>query len=447
MSEKTKSTAGPPPRIELPYRADGADWFGRFRHWPGAVWLDSGGTGWDICAARPRVTLTSRGGITRIETAEGRRESQEDPLCLLREELGPLRAAHPALPFPGGAIGCFSYDLGRRLNGLPVEGDWPEMLVGLYDWALLLDHRARRAWLVGGDAALAEELCGLSQPPPAHFRVLGAVRQTPGRRAYAAAFARVQAYLQAGDCYQVNLARRLEASCAGDGWAAYQALREQAGAPFSAYLRYPDGEVMSLSPERFLAVRAGHVETRPIKGTRPRHADPARDAEAARALRASPKDRAENLMIVDLLRNDLGRVCETGSVRVPELFSLESYAQVHHLVSSVEGRLPAVAHALDLLRACLPGGSITGAPKRRAMEIIEELEPGPRGMYCGSVAYIGYDGAMDSSIAIRTALRQGERLRFWAGGGLVADSTCEAEFQETLDKARFFLETCKMLQS
>jgi len=253
--------------------------------------------------------------------------------------------------------------------------------------------------------------------------------------AYASAFARVQAYIQAGDCYQVNLAQRFSADAEGDGWTAYTVLRDISPAPFSSYFNTPEAQVLSASPERFLRVQDGLVETKPIKGTRPRSRDDAEDRANAEALLSSDKDRAENLMIVDLLRNDIGKNCAIGSVRAERLFALESFANVHHMVSTVTGTLAPGHGAIDLLRGCFPGGSITGAPKLRAMEIIEELEPNRRGVYCGAIGYIGFNGNMDTSIAIRTAIYSKGKIRFWAGGGLVADSEMDKEYRETLDKA------------
>jgi len=259
------------------------------------------------------------------------------------------------------------------------------------------------------------------------------------RSEYGRTFARVKSYLLEGDCYQVNLAQCFSAPVSGDPFAGYQALRWLNPAPFSAYLKTPFARILSSSPERFLAVREGRVETRPIKGTRPRGRTPEADAALQQELAESAKDRAENLMIVDLLRNDLGRVCTPGSVQVPELFAVESYATVHHLVSTVTGRLAPGRDAASLLRACFPGGSITGAPKIRAMEIIEELEPRRRGVYSGAIGYLGFDGAMDTNIAIRTLIHGANQIRFWAGGGIVHDSRVEEEYRETLDKAAALL--------
>jgi para-aminobenzoate synthetase component 1 len=240
----------------------------------------------------------------------------------------------------------------------------------------------------------------------------------------------------------VNLAQRFRAGFSGDPLALHAALRERAPGPFGAYLHLPFGQVASVSPERFLALRDGRVETRPIKGTRPRDPDPRIDAQLARELASSPKELAENVMIVDLLRNDLGRCARAGSVRVPRRFEIESFPSVHHLVSTVTAELAPGRDAFDLLRACFPGGSITGAPKLQAMRLIESLEPDRRGVYCGSIGYVGVDGAMDVSIAIRTATVREGQAEFWAGGGIVHDSVPAFEYAETLGKAQAFLALC-----
>ncbi|MCG6941038.1 MAG: aminodeoxychorismate synthase component I [Thiohalocapsa sp.] len=448
-------------RIEqLSYRADAAALFGAAAAEPWAVLLDSnahhaGGGRWDILALAPRATLHTVGAVTEIRTGNRRRRSRADPLHLLREAIGPrvysAAAAEPGLPFIGGAIGWLGYDLGRRLERLglqaPLPAGAPQMAVGIYDWALLVDHHARAAYLVGQGSPAdprRQRLLRLAQewePAPClPFRVTGPLLSDMDQTDYARRFAAVQDYIRAGDCYQVNLARRWQAPCAGDPWSAYRVLRQLNPAPFAAYLNTPGMQVLSASPERFLSLRDGLVETRPIKGTAARDPNPARDRALAAGLAASAKDRAENLMIVDLLRNDLGRCCETASIRVPELFKVESYAGVHHLVSTVTGRLRADADAAALLCGCFPGGSITGAPKIRSMQIIDELERAPRGVYCGSIGYIGFDGAMDTNIAIRTATVCNGRLDFRAGGGLVVDSDCDAEWAEIGLKARAMLE-------
>ena len=245
---------------------------------------------------------------------------------------------------------------------------------------------------------------------------------------------RAKEYIAAGDIYQVNLSQRLSAPFTADPFALYQRLAHENPAPFAAYFHTPDAAIVSCSPERFLQVRGREVETRPIKGTRPRGATPEEDARLAAELLASEKDRAENVMIVDLERNDLGRACEFGSVHVPELFAVEQYATVFHLVSTVRGRLRPEVTALDCLRASFPGGSITGAPKVRSMEIIEELEPTRRGVYTGAIGYLCFSGDMDTNIVIRTVVVKDGTAHFQVGGGIVADSDPEAEYQETMDK-------------
>jgi len=445
---------------ELPYRPDDtAALFDAVADEPWSMLLDSGAVGavrgrYDIIVADPGATLTTEGAWTVIDRRGASERSADDPFALLRAELGSPSAAPPGLPFAGGAVGYFAYDLVRRLERLPTcTADTeaiPDMAVGVYDWAVVVDHEAGRACLAGHGRdprtrARWDELVALfSEPPPARerppYRVPGAARANFDAADYKAAFARVHDYLRAGDCYQVNLAQRFEVAAQGDPWSAFRRLRAINPAPFAAYLNVPGVQVLSVSPERFLRVDPdGVVETRPIKGTRPRSPDAAADRALAAELAASPKDRAENVMIVDLLRNDLGRVCRAGSVRVPRLFEVESFPTVHHLVSTVTGRLAPGHHALDLLRACFPGGSITGAPKIRAMEIIEELEPHRRGVYCGAIGYVGFDGAMDTNIAIRTLVHSHDRARFWAGGGIVIDSEADAEYQETFDKAAAML--------
>jgi para-aminobenzoate synthetase component 1 len=259
------------------------------------------------------------------------------------------------------------------------------------------------------------------------------------KTSYSQKFDQVQNYLKSGDCYQINLAQRFEASYSGDEWQAYLTLRSKNAAPFSAFLRLPQGAVLSLSPERFLQLKAGQVETKPIKGTRPRFADAQLDKQSAYELQTAPKDRAENVMIVDLLRNDLGKHCVPGSVKVPALFAIESFPAVHHLVSTITGTLSPSADACDLLRGAFPGGSITGAPKVRAMQIIAELEPNSRSVYCGAVGYINSSGNMDSNIAIRTLVMAQGKAYCWAGGGIVADSQVDAEYAETFHKVNKIL--------
>ena len=420
------------------------------RRLPWPCWLDSGsgeyltqGGRYHILSADPRVRLTCQGGSTVLEYRDGRiRHSREPVLPLVRELLVESRTDTAPPPFGGGAMGYFSYDLGRRLQTLePVTGELPEVALGLYDWVLVHDLQTRESWLSGDlgriPKGLVQALESAAQTDPPDIFQPGAkgvsAQSSPGD--YARAFRRIQHYLREGDCYQVNYAQRFSLSFEGDPFALYLAMREQNPAPYGALLELPFASILSSSPEQFLRVNKGRVRTRPIKGTRPRGATPEQDRILARALTQSAKDRAENLMIVDLMRNDLGRVCEPGSIQVPELFKVESYPTVHHLVSTVTGKLADGEDALSLLAACFPGGSITGAPKRRAMEIIQELEAGPRDIYCGSIGWIDSQGNMDTSIAIRTLQLSGGRAVYHAGGGIVADSRLDEEYQESLDKA------------
>jgi para-aminobenzoate synthetase component 1 len=435
----------------------------------GAMLLDGGAADqgrarYSVIVADPFAWLEATG---RLVCRDGR-VFATDPFTALADLLRPFqrRAVEGLPPFQGGAVGLLGYELGGCLERLPApraQGlDLPDMAVGLYDTVAVFDHQIGQGWVISGGErepdtacrpavarALAEGLrerllaAPAAKPPP------GPILQAPGWQAeftpaaYRAAIARILDYIAAGDIYQANMTQRFLGRLApgASAWDAYRALRPRTAAPFSAFLNLGRGRALaSGSPERFLALDAeGRIETRPIKGTRPRHADPVQDAALAAELLASAKDRAENLMIVDLLRNDLSRVAEIGSVAVPSLWGLESYRTVHHLTSVVTARLRPGLGPIDLLRAAFPGGSITGAPKIRAMEIIHELEPARRGAYCGSVVWVGWDGAMDSSIIIRTAAVAGDLIQVQAGGGIVADSEPEAEYQESLTKARALL--------
>lgn len=437
--------------VELPYRTDAAHYYAALADLPWAVWLDSGGMArFDILTAAPLRTLVLN------DQATG-----EDPFAMLRRELGEQLAPVEDVPFAGGALGYWGYDLARRM--FPLSGDAqdreqspaepPDMAIGIYDWALLMDHRQKVARLVSHQRfaetrellpRILQRLQGNPGFPDDTFRVQGRIASNFTPESYAAAFVRVQDYLRSGDCYQVNLAQRFSAATSGDAIGAYLALRSLSPAPYSAFLNLPQAQILCASPERFLRVWNGSVETKPIKGTRPRSSDALQDRRLADELRNHPKDRAENLMIVDLLRNDLGKCCVPGSVRVPELFKVESFSNVHHLVSTVEGKLAEGRDALDALRDCFPGGSITGAPKLRAMQIIAQLEPHRRGIYCGAIGYVGFDGNMDSNIVIRMLVYSNDEVRCWAGGGIVADSEVAAEYQETLDKASAMLKLLKM---
>ncbi|GAB3381555.1 anthranilate synthase component I family protein [Azotobacter armeniacus] len=436
----------------LPYSADPAIYFERIRQAPGAVLFDSG----QPASQRGRYDLLSAWPLARLSPEPG--ETGSDFLHRLRQATASLGYAKVrGLPFAGGLMGYLSYDFARRLERLPAtahdDQELPDAELGLYAWALISDHHSRTTELVchpSLDSTECERLQQLFVVPAkiqaAEFHLDADFTPDLTSDDYRLAIERILAYIQAGDCYQVNFAQRFQASFRGDPWAAYKALRQACPTPFAGYQSLGEGgAILSFSPERFLRITHGQVETRPIKGTRPRGRNAEEDRLFADELRNSPKDRAENLMIVDLLRNDLSRSCQPGSVRVPELFVLESYPNVHHLVSCVCGELALGKDALDLLAGSFPGGSITGAPKIRAMQIIEELEGKRRSAYCGSLFYLDVRGELDSSIIIRTLLARNGRISCWGGGGIVADSDWEAEYQESITKVRTLLETLREL--
>ncbi len=425
---------------ELPYQADPIPRLESVRALGAPVLLDSA----DRRNQLGRYSILCAGPLLQIIDDQPAAQVQQHLRAAL-QQLGPARwPGDLRLPFGAGLVGYLAYDYGRQLESLPClarhDIALPDLSFGLYDWSVVSDHQLQRCWLVchpqvpsAREQALLRQLDSNAAPRQA-FSLCEPFAAEQGKAQYAEAFARVQDYIQAGDCYQINLAQRFSSRYQGDPLSAYCALRERSPTPFSAYLEMAGGTLLSLSPERFIEVQNGRVETRPIKGTRPRGSSPQQDQALAEELQRCEKDRAENLMIVDLLRNDLGRSCEPGSIRVPELFSLESYPNVHHLVSSITGRLRSDSDTIDLLMRAFPGGSITGAPKIRAMQIIEELEPVRRSLYCGSVGYLGCEGQMDFNIAIRSLVCHEGSIYCWGGGGVVADSELDAEYQETLTK-------------
>ncbi len=426
---------------------------------------------YSFVTADPFAWMCARGKRVWLD---GDLQRESDPFAVLARLLSSFHLdSHPGLPpFQGGAAGLLGYDLCHHLERLPAsrfdDFETPDLGVGLYDWVVAFDHVQGRTWLISTGLPEMEpdrrrrrarqrldqvrRLLTAAPPPVASApgsiitpAVLHPLPELPGvhsnfdRAGFLEAIGQGIDYVHAGDCFQVNLAQRLLHPATLPPLELYRRLRERNPAPFAGYLDTGDFVIASASPERFVRVSGGHVETRPIKGTRPRGATPAEDAASATTLLASAKDRAENVMIIDLLRNDLGRVCAYGSIRVDAVCRLESYRTVHHLVSEVSGQLRPGQGPIDLLRAAFPGGSVTGAPKVRAMQIIAELEPTVRGPYCGSLGYIGFDGSMDTSILIRTFTAGKGWVQFPVGGGIVADSTPEGEYAETLHKAEGLL--------
>ena len=435
---------------------------------PGLILLRSGGSGprsrYSFLAVRPFLTFQAFGSRCQLETAEGSQEVFGNPWHLLERALERYEVLEELdSPFPaGGCFGFWGYDLKnfvepkisrRASNDLELPDCW----LGFYGSLVVWDHTLGKTWIVcsGLDAdgtrseqraqaqheawerRLAREPGRAMAPPPTE---IPAPRSNLSKTDFINRVNRAQTYIRAGDIYQVNLSHRLTAECPAPPFEVFRRLTEVSPAPYSAFLDAGSFQLASSSPELFLRLSGAQILTRPIKGTRPRAADATRDAQLSYELLTSPKETAELVMITDLLRNDVGKVCEFGSVQVPDLMALERFPHVQHLVATIEGRLrPEVTH-LDALRACFPGGSITGAPKFRAMEIIDELEPVSRGPYTGALGYLGFNRESQLSIIIRTAVLQEGLAHFHVGAGIVADSSPEAEYEETLAKAGGFLD-------
>ncbi|UVW34035.1 aminodeoxychorismate synthase component I [SAR92 clade bacterium H455] len=444
---------------EIPYRSSSEILFAAVRDLPDAVWLDSGAPHsiqgrYDIISACPDGIIETHGAISTIVDQHGSRSSEADPFALAEQLLEPLadKTLSTDYPFVGGLIGYFGYDLGRRLIHIPSTAkqitQLPDMRIGRFLWALVVDHQEQRSELVFHPQCadelrqlISSRLSDLKAPESTDkFSLKQKFVATLSEPDYKEAIRAVKSYIESGDCYQTNFTQHYSAHFSGDLWPAYLALREAVGSPYSAFWQWRDQGLLCVSPERFISIVDRQAETKPIKGTIKRGSDPEQDQQRAEQLIASAKDRAENLMIVDLLRNDLSRNSEPGSIRVPKLFELESFANVHHLVSTVTGLLAEDSTPLAMLRDSFPGGSITGAPKKRAMEIIEQLEPVRRSVYCGSIGYISANQNMDSNIAIRTIIADGDTLHCWGGGGIVADSEESQEYQESIDKIKALLE-------
>ena len=418
----------------------------------------------DIITAAPEYSLqTHNGNISWTGTAPASLSATDSFTALhatvthmLSNTVDYAAAIQHELPFCGGLIGYCSYDLAREYMPLASTAkkdiDIPDMQFSFYGWACIQDHQRKKSWLIIHPQCNKE----FAQTLPSLFISQAAstnINQKPQSTAefvsnmtkseYAEKFSAIQEYIHAGDCYQINFAQRFSCKTDQNPIELYQHLRGVMPSPFCAFISVrgsTEKTILSFSPERFVQLDADGIATsQPIKGTASRHENPQTDAQAALSLQQDPKNLAENLMIVDLLRNDFGKVCEIGSVKVKKLFELQSFSNVHHLVSTIEGKLKPEYNGADLLHACFPGGSITGAPKLRAMQIIEEMEPNRRSIYCGSIVSYSAHGAMDSNIMIRTLLLDEDQLFCWGGGGIVADSECSSEYQESFTKVRTLL--------
>lgn len=477
MNQPAKTMS--PMLVSLPYLRDSAAYFHTISlHLPMAVILQSdihasntqqpSRGRFDILTASPEYWLTHRQGIACFAgnnppamtlSIDGLANLHALIELIENDDVDYSACITEELPFCGGLLGYCSYDLSREYIPIAPDSDAdidiPDMQFGFYGWACIQDHQRHKCWLVihpHCNPSLSEKLPALltnpitttelTGKPGSNDKRIGRFSSNITEAAYKEKFARIQQYIQSGDCYQINMAQRFQSHCDQPATNIYWHLREIMPSPFCTFLPVLGSAdaIISLSPERFLHMTPEHlVTTQPIKGTTRRHANAEADIQSANALLNDEKNRAENLMIVDLLRNDLGKVCETGSIQTDKLFELQSFANVHHLVSTISGKLPENLNAADLLKACFPGGSITGAPKIRAMQIIEEMETTRRSIYCGSIAYFSAHGAMDSNIMIRTLLLHNHTLYCWGGGGIVADSNAESEYQESITKIQSLL--------
>jgi len=459
LSQEPSAPVIHPVVVDLPSWRDPHDILGLFAAEPMPALLHSAGPPgaghdigrWSFLSARP------------VRTVAWSASDSDDPFQLLEQALGPCRVeSRRPSPFVGGAIGFLGYDAAavvepsvarrRTSEGGPAM---PAMLFGLYDWTIVWDHANRRWWVsstgLGAPRAerlrsaerTAREVAGRATAPhgshgeePGRTGTGRWIGSTLSRGDYMAMVEAARDLIRAGEIYQVNLSQRLEIGTAADPVDLYRGMARLSAAPFAAYLDTGSVQILSASPERFVSLRGRVAETRPIKGTRPRGSTPLEDERLRRELSGSEKDRAENVMIVDLARNDLGRVCEPGSIRAEAVCRLESYASVHHLTSVIRGTLRPEVGRAALLRAVFPPGSMTGAPKVRAMQAIEDLEPCGRGIYSGALGYLSFCGNLDLSVVIRTAIVRGDKAWLQVGGGIVADSDPAAEHAESLDKAR-----------
>ena len=446
---------------EIPYNSDSSYYFEKIKHLEWPVFLDScyqkdkpqsKYARFDIIAANPFIKIRAKNGITSVSDRDGHYQYKQPSLEVLSDLMDQYPKPSSSLPFVGGAIGYCSYELNLKTA---KKNNIDTMMMGIYDWVLIIDHFEKKTYIVSMlldsktepfiaklVAIFNEDKDNLAQ----EFKIKTSVSDNLSFIDYKSKFDKVMKYINAGDCYQINLSKKFEVDTEGDSWYLYKKFRDINKSPFMAYLLYDDFEILSGSPERFIKSQDGIVTTRPIKGTRVRGSNKELDNKNANELLNSVKDQSENLMIVDLLRNDLSMNCEVGSINVDELFAIESYPNVHHLVSTISGILKKESNNIKLFSDSFPGGSITGAPKIRATEIIDELEEHSRDLYCGSVCYFSFHGSMDSNVAIRSMVHNNQKLYFYSGGGLTAGSNVDEEFQEIEDKVKNIKQAIKFFK-
>lgn len=414
---------------------------------------------YSIIVFNPFIKFSAKGSKVTMIEGDKIEEFNENPLDTFKILLNKFKQKKESeLPFSGGAVGYLSYDLAHQIEKLPVTAvddvEIPDVMLNFYHGGIVMDHLKNEIYYSDYDLDkeglarwhyIQEKINKADFKPPENydFKLLSDITSNFKKEDYLKTIGRIREYIRSGDIYQVNMTQRFSADFSGNPIHLYEKLRKKNPAPFSAYMDFDEVKILSSSPERFIEVREGIIRTRPIKGTMPRGKDSEEDEKNRKTLMESDKDHAELLMIVDLERNDLGKISKIGSVKVPELFKLETYETVFHLVSTVEAELLDDMDIKTLIEGVFPGGSITGAPKIRAMEIIDELEPTQRNIYTGSIGYFDFSGDLDLNIVIRSIVMKDNRLHFQVGGGIVWDSDEEMEFQETLDKGKALFETLK----
>tara|TARA_B100000035_G_scaffold315313_1_gene335173 strand:- start:12023 stop:13405 length:1383 start_codon:yes stop_codon:yes gene_type:complete len=438
-------------KFKIPYYSDSSIYFEKIRHLTWPIFLDSSYQStmkrnklvhYDVLTANPflKVILLDNNEVAVHDLIEKKiTHTQKNPLKVLEEIMQNYKIPKNKYPFAGGALGYISYDMNIDNNKKRLI---PKMQFGIYDWSIIIDHHKQEAFIITSEfikdsiafIKSMSKVFNKNESIKKVFSFTSKIHDNTDKKNYEEKFKVVKDYLQMGDCYQVNLSKKYSVKTEGDPWSFYCKFRQINKSPFMAYLKFDGDTLLSGSPERFLKSNNGKVSTRPIKGTSARGNNADEDEKNIDVLKNSSKERAENLMIVDLLRNDLGVNCKSGSIKVDELFLIESYPNVHHLVSSITGLLKDESSVFDLFNDAFPGGSITGAPKKRAMEIINELEDHARDLYCGSIVYFSFDGKLDSNIAIRSMIHHDDTLHFYSGGGLTIQSSVDDEYKEIEDK-------------
>lgn len=396
----------------------------------------------DIIVSDPKTIILTNEKITKIYKNKKIKTSKLNPFDIVKKEINFFKIKpkfNEELPFQGGALGIFSYDLIINLKKikkkLKKKLRFPNMAIGIYLWSIIIDHFKKKATLISyEDIKKRKKWLETQNYKPIKTKIIKPWKSNMSKNEYFKKFKKIKKYLKNGECYQINLSKRFHIKYNGDEWNIFCKLNEINQAPFSSFIRLKKNTILSFSPERFILLKKNIIQSRPIKGTIPRSKNKEKDKKQIKILKKSKKNKAENIMIVDLIRNDIGKTAIPGTISVPELFSIESFSNVHHLVSTITAKLKKKYEATDLLKKCFPGGSITGAPKLRAIEIIEEIEPHRRYGYCGSIGYISFCGNMDTNINIRSILTENKKIYCWGGGGIVSDSLPKEEYEEILNK-------------